>query len=132
MGFPRQEYWMGCHFLVQGIFPTQGLNPYLLCFLRWQANSLPPTPPVDIDIGCHLKRIHGRAFPPCWGHSPCLSQSVPWGQFSNKLSALKSLGQSACRSPDQHRFSKGTRTQVWESDRFEPKFGHSPAMILSW
>ena len=24
-GFPRQEYWT-CHFLLQGIFPTQGLN----------------------------------------------------------------------------------------------------------
>ena len=30
MGFSRQEYWMGCHFLLQGIFPTQGLNPSLL------------------------------------------------------------------------------------------------------
>ena len=26
MGFPRQEYWSGCHFLYQGIFPSQGLN----------------------------------------------------------------------------------------------------------
>jgi len=26
MGFPRQEYWIGCHFLLQGIFPIQGLN----------------------------------------------------------------------------------------------------------
>ena len=27
MGFSRQEYWSGfCHFLLQGIFPTQGLN----------------------------------------------------------------------------------------------------------
>ena len=26
MGFSRQEYWMGCHFLLQGIFPTQGSN----------------------------------------------------------------------------------------------------------
>ena len=24
--FPRQEYWSGCHSLLQGIFPTQGLN----------------------------------------------------------------------------------------------------------
>ena len=24
MGFPRQEYWSGCHFFLQGIFPTQG------------------------------------------------------------------------------------------------------------
>ena len=28
MGFPRQEYC--CHFLLQGIFPTQGSNPCLL------------------------------------------------------------------------------------------------------
>ena len=28
--FSRQEYWVGCHFLLQGIFPTQGLNPDLL------------------------------------------------------------------------------------------------------
>ena len=26
MGFPKQEYWVCCHFLLQGIFPTQGLN----------------------------------------------------------------------------------------------------------
>ena len=27
MGFPRQGYWSGCHFLLQRILPTQGLNP---------------------------------------------------------------------------------------------------------
>ena len=27
MGFPRQEYWMGCHFLLQGIFPTSETEP---------------------------------------------------------------------------------------------------------
>ena len=26
MGFSRQEYWMGSHALLQGIFPTQGSN----------------------------------------------------------------------------------------------------------
>ena len=30
MGFPRQEYWSGCHALLQGIFLTQGSNPGLL------------------------------------------------------------------------------------------------------
>ena len=29
MGFSRQEYWVGCYFLFQEIFPTQGLNPGL-------------------------------------------------------------------------------------------------------
>ena len=28
--FSRQEYWMGCHSLLHGIFPTQGSNPGLL------------------------------------------------------------------------------------------------------
>ena len=39
MGLPRQEYWSGLHFLLQGIFPTQGLG--LLCLLHWQVGSLP-------------------------------------------------------------------------------------------
>ena len=37
MGFSRQEYWVGCHFLLQGIFLTQGLNSHLL---HWQAYPL--------------------------------------------------------------------------------------------
>ena len=34
MGFSRQEYGVGCHFLLQGIFLTQGSNPSLLCLLH--------------------------------------------------------------------------------------------------
>ena len=30
MGFSRQEYWSGLHFLLQGIFPTQESNLGLL------------------------------------------------------------------------------------------------------
>ena len=29
---------MGCHFLLQGIFTTQGSNLCLLCLLHWQAS----------------------------------------------------------------------------------------------
>ena len=36
---------VSCHALLQGIFPTQGSNPYLLCLLHWQAGSLPLAPP---------------------------------------------------------------------------------------
>ena len=31
---------MGCHFLLRGIFPTQGSNTLLLSLLHWQVGSL--------------------------------------------------------------------------------------------
>ena len=43
MEFSRQEYWSEVPFLLQGIFLTRGLNPSFLCFLHWQADSLPLT-----------------------------------------------------------------------------------------
>ena len=36
--FPAKNTGVGCHFLLQGIFSTQGSNPHLL---QWQADSLP-------------------------------------------------------------------------------------------
>ena len=36
--FPVKNTGVGCHFLLQGIFPTQGSNP---SFLHWKADSLP-------------------------------------------------------------------------------------------
>ena len=41
MGFPGKNPGMGCHFLFQRIFPTQGLNPRLLCLLHWEVDSSP-------------------------------------------------------------------------------------------
>ena len=35
---PGKSTRVGCHFLLQGIFPSQGSNP---CLLHWQADSLP-------------------------------------------------------------------------------------------
>ena len=39
--FSGKNTGVGCHFLLQGIFPTQGSNPRLPCLLHWQADSLP-------------------------------------------------------------------------------------------
>jgi len=35
--FSRQDTAVGCHFLLEGIFLTQGLNP---CLFHWQVDSL--------------------------------------------------------------------------------------------
>ena len=45
---PGQITGVGCHALLQGIFPTQGLKPCLLDLLHWQAGSLPL---------CHVGRV---------------------------------------------------------------------------
>ena len=33
---PEENPGVSCHAFLQGIFLTQGLNPYLLCLLHWQ------------------------------------------------------------------------------------------------
>ena len=40
-GFLGKDTGVGCHFLLQGIFPTQGLNLCLQHLLHWQAEFLP-------------------------------------------------------------------------------------------
>ena len=42
MGFPRQEYRVGCHFILQGDLPDPGMEPRSLAL---QAESLPTEPP---------------------------------------------------------------------------------------
>ena len=39
--FPGKNTGVDCHFLLEGIFPTQGSNLYLLNLLHWQVDSLP-------------------------------------------------------------------------------------------
>ena len=43
---PGKNTGVGCHALLQGIFPTQGWNPFLLRLMYWQAGSLPLAPPT--------------------------------------------------------------------------------------
>ena len=38
--FPGKDTEVDCHFLLQGIFPTQGSNSHLLHLLDWQVDSL--------------------------------------------------------------------------------------------
>ena len=52
---PGKNTGVGCHALLQRIFPTQGLNPHLL---HWQVGSLGLTPPgkpyADVTIKKHF------------------------------------------------------------------------------
>ena len=43
--FSVRNTGVGWHFLLQGVIPIQELNPWLLCLLHWQEESLPLVPP---------------------------------------------------------------------------------------
>ena len=40
-GCPGRNTGVGCHALLQGIFPTQGSNACFFCFLHWEGGPLP-------------------------------------------------------------------------------------------
>ena len=65
--FPGKNTGVGCHFLLQGIFPTQGLN---LCLLYWQSDSL------------LLRKSHGwRSLVACspWGREESdMTEQLPF------------------------------------------------------
>ena len=83
---PDKNTGVGCHDLLQGIFPTRGSGPSFLHLLHWQAGSLPLTPPgkpqtcVYIYICClvaesclTLLRSHGLYI----AHQAPLSMGFP-------------------------------------------------------
>ena len=57
---------VGCHFLLQVIFPTQGSNPCLLCLLQWQVGSLPLGPPGRPRVEMELGRAKWPRPGGCW------------------------------------------------------------------
>ena len=84
-----------CHALLQGIFPTQGLNP---CLSHWQADSLPPAAPgkpfVD-EINMQISKAD--CSPACWWASPNHLKAwmarkgwdFPKGKDSSSMTALE-------------------------------------------
>ena len=53
--FPGKDTRVSCHFLFQGIFLIQGLNPRLLYLLHWQADSLPLSTNLCAYLGNAMK-----------------------------------------------------------------------------
>ena len=77
--FPVQNSGAGCHFLLQGVFPTQELNLSLVQLLHWQVGSLPLSHPGNTfaclfgscvlgpstDTGTWVLEEGGLGFNPC-------------------------------------------------------------------
>ena len=52
---PGKNTGVGCHAVLQGIFPTQESNPRCLCPLHCQAGSLPLAPPGKPNIVAYFQ-----------------------------------------------------------------------------
>ena len=66
---PGKNTGVGCHALLQGIFPTQGLNPSLFFLLHWQAGSLPSVPSGKPKKQCTIHVMclnHPKTNPRSW------------------------------------------------------------------
>ena len=92
--FPSKNPGVNCHFLLQGIFPTQVLNPRLLHLLHWQVDSLPMhylrNPWGEKKIYTHTHRVQfsqsvmSDSLWPHWlQHTRPLCPSTTTGAYSN-------------------------------------------------
>ena len=78
---------VGCHFLHQGIFPTQGLNSSLLCLLHWQEGKSIRNNP-DLNNFIHsgkLFLLHIFLLVNSICSSSCL-HSESWSQLNTAIS----------------------------------------------
>ena len=78
--FPSKNPRVGCHFLLQGIFPTRGSNPCLL-HLHWQIAWSPLAPPGKPSRGTQLLQQEGSQRICLYKHSG--PQLPTWRQSGN-------------------------------------------------
>ena len=95
MGFSRQEYWLGCHFLTQGIFLTQGLNWHLLYHQHWSTDSLPlchlESPWMNHQFSSVQLLTHVQLFVNPWIAALQASLSITISRSSLKLMSIESV-----------------------------------------
>ena len=66
--FPGKNTGVGCYFLLQGIFSTQGSNLSPLYLLHWQADSFPLSSTWEALEWEYLVRIHRFIVRGPWDH----------------------------------------------------------------
>ena len=91
-GFSRVT--VGCHALLEGIFPTQGSNSHLLCLLHWQTGSLSLMPPGKPYTQHRKYQIKNLCILPAWLSCPVFHLSRP-RTLCRKASCLKQLTPSS-------------------------------------
>ena len=93
MGFLRQDYWMGCHFLLlQGIFPTQRSSPLSPAMVSGFLTVEPQGKPVTPLLLLLLSRFsHVQLFVTPWTAACKASLSINNSQSLLKLMSIESV-----------------------------------------
>ena len=91
---PGKNTGMGCHFLLQRIFPTQGSNPCLLYLLHWQVDSLPLRHLESPWLPRPLEKCYNSPLGPYLHISACIS--VPAPRLWNRHAVMN------CQAPHSH------------------------------
>ena len=84
---PGKNTGVGCHALLQGIFPTQGLNLCLLHLLYWQAGSSPLAPPGTPKIWHAAAAAAAKSLQSCPTLCDPIDGSPPASPFPGILQA---------------------------------------------
>ena len=136
MGFSRQEYGVGCQFLLQGIFQTWWLKQHLLHLLHWQMGSLPLALPgkpkqrpkkqhvcanTDQALHTHLLISIRESV-----HYECLGRGT-WGQGTKLLNPAfvnwsRDLQCNACKQPTLKAFFSASASVKFEAMKGGPMY----------
>ena len=103
---PGKNTGVRCHFILQRILPTQGLNPHLLCLLHWQVGSLPPAPArLLLKTPFTQRRIGTNTMTSHSPHTTVFCQHLPKVDLGGKQLILEPRRCTECPS------SQGFRTK---------------------
>ena len=91
--FPGKNTGVGCHTLLQGIFPTQGLSPGLLCLspALTGLSSLPGKPHWFLQFSSVQSLSRVWLFATSWIAACQASLSITISQSSLKLTSIESV-----------------------------------------
>ena len=95
---PGKNIGVGCHALLQGIFPTQGSNPRLLRFLHGQAGSYPLSHMASLTYGGHQFYLYcmGDKGALTYFHKSVEAMCSPRHTLGKRTKNTRSLGNKLC------------------------------------
>ena len=125
MEFSRQENWIGCHFLLQGILPTQGSNFGLL---HLQADSLLSDPSGKHSCpNKHSRLLSGLASPLNDLYSILLPKIQIWSCYS----PYQHLGEVSDYKISSMMYLPAKLLQLCPT-LCDPMDCHSPRLLCPW